>query len=79
VIQVHVKTVDPLADRQLVIQAYNWQTANWSPVTATDPSRFTIESAAAYLRNGELRLRFSNSFDQPTCIVVTGGVQGVVP
>ncbi len=78
-IQVQMKTTNQLTGRDLMVSAYNRQTANWDEITLTDPSNFSIPAAINYLRDGELRLRFSGTLDQIGCIVVVSGARGVVP
>ena len=78
-IQVQLKTTNQLTGRDLVVSIYNWQETKWDRITFTEPSNFSIPAAINYLRNGELRLRFSGTLDQIGCIVVVGGAQGIVP
>jgi len=78
-IRMQLQTTNQVTGRDLMVSAYNWQTANWDEITLTDPSNFSIPAAARFLRNGELRLRFSGTLDQIGCIVVVSGARGVVP
>ncbi len=78
-ILMQLQTTNQVTGRDLMVSAYNWQTANWDEITLTDPSNFSIPAAARFLRNGELRLRFSGTLDQIGCIVVVSGARGVVP